>query len=368
MRDDVCTEWTPKSDPLRLSCITQGPASRNAVVLDRPRPKPRRCLRFGKHCAGSNTCPSFSSLDRESRPSLSVSCASLSFSVILGASPGIQALPSLLSVRRETHREHQPGFPPSVRMTDGEAGEHVAHFLPSVILGASPGIQALPSLLSVRREAHREHQPGFPPSVRMTDGEAGEHVAHFLPSVILGASPGIQALPSLLSVRRETHREHQPGFPPSVRMTDGEAGEHVAHFLPSVILGASPGIQALPSLLSVRRETHREHQPGFPPSVRMTDGEAGEHVAHFLPSVILGASPGIQALPSLLSVRRETHREHQPGFPPSVRMTDGKAGEHVAHFLPSVILGASPGIQALPSLLSVRRETSPQLTPQPTPS
>ena len=60
-------------------------------------------------------------------------------------------------------------------MTAGETGEPVAHFLPSVILGASPGIQALPSLPSVKREAHREHQPGFPPSVRMTDGEGGEN-------------------------------------------------------------------------------------------------------------------------------------------------------------------------------------------------
>ena len=47
----------------------------------------------------------------------------------------------------------------------------------------------------------------------------------------------------------------------------------------------------------------------------MTDGEGGEHDAHFLPSVILGASPGIQAL-----------------FLPPLSF--------------AVILGASPGIQS----------------------
>ncbi len=57
----------------------------------------------------------------------------------------------------------------------------------------------------------------------------------------------------------------------------------------------------------------------------MTAGETGEPVAHFLPSVILGASPGIQALPSLPSVRRETHREHQLGFPPAGE-NDGLGG------------------------------------------
>ncbi len=56
---------------------------------------------------------------------------------------------------------------------------------------------------------------------------------------------------------------------------------HVMHFLPSVILGASPGIQAI--ILRV--------------------------VPFFLPAVILGASPGIQFL----------IRKHQPGFPPMRR-------------------------------------------------
>ncbi len=78
-------------------------------------------------------------------------------------------------------------------------------------------------------------------------------------------------------------------------MTDGEAGEHVAHFLPSVIRwrwGGAPPAAHLP-----------------PPSV-------------FLPSVILGASPGIQALPFLLSVRREGRRRGgygvlQQGFTPT---------------------------------------------------
>ena len=54
------------------------------------------------------------------------------------------------------------------------------------------------------------------------------------------------------------------------------------------------------------------------------------------PSVILGASPGIQALLlSRLFFRRHSralpgnpvlHCEHQPGFPPSARMTDEKNG------------------------------------------
>ncbi len=54
---------------------------------------------------------------------------------------------------------------------------------------------------------------------------------------------------------------------------------------PSVILGASPGIQALLlSRLFFRRHSralpgnpvlHCEHQHGFPPSARMTDGESG---------------------------------------------------------------------------------------------
>ena len=97
-------------------------------------------------------------------------------------------------------------------MTAGEAGEHIAHFLPSVILGPCPGIQALPSLSSVRREARREHQPGFPPSARMTDWEAGENIAHFLPSVILGASPGIQAL-LLARLFFRRHSRALPGNP-----------------------------------------------------------------------------------------------------------------------------------------------------------
>ncbi len=78
--------------------------------------------------------PSFSSLARESRPPLSVSC--LSFSVILGASPGIQA--AIVGVVRV--------FLPSVILEPCSGIQAaivgvVRVFLPSVILGASPGIQ-----------------------------------------------------------------------------------------------------------------------------------------------------------------------------------------------------------------------------------
>ena len=89
---------------------------------------------------------------------------------------------------------------------------------------------------------------------------------------------------------------------------------------PSVILGASPGIQALLlSRLFFRRHSralpgnpvlHCEHQPRFPPSARMTEGEANGHSRVCLSfSVILGASPGIQVF----------RGKHQPGFPSRAR-------------------------------------------------
>ena len=68
----------------------------------------------------------------------------------------------------------------------------------------------------------------------------------------------------------------------------GEMHQFSGLFFLSVILEPCSGIQFLIDNTNLDSRL----------LARMTDWEGGEDVAHFLPSVILGASPGIQALPS----------------------------------------------------------------------
>ncbi len=93
-------------------------------------------------------------------------------------------------------------------------------FLPAVILGASPGIQALPSHSSGGKPADNTNMDSRL-LARMTDWESRCHSRALLGNPVL---------------QWET-----PTWIPAFGENDG------LDFLPAVILGASPGIQALPS-------------------------------------------------------------------------------------------------------------------------
>ena len=95
---------------------------------------------------------------------------------------------------------------------------------------------------------------------------------------------------------------------------------------PSVILGPCPGIQFLIG----------KNRTGFPPSVRMTEGKEGDgHFRAFFPfAVILVASTGIQSwsvlhfpTPSFSWPPRESSLGPHSGFPPAGENDGGEGGD-----------------------------------------
>ena len=173
--------------------------------------------------------PSFSGLDRES--SSSVGNTNLDSRLLARMTTGrVRVIPAVSFCCRHS------------RALIGNPGHHslCRAFFFAVILGASPGIQALPS--------HPLPPPSFSSLARESRPSFSVPCVFF--AVILGASPGIQALPS------------HPLPPPSFSSLDRESSSSV-------------GNTSLDSRLLARMTTGKDGEnDGRGRTVRMTDGKS----------------------------------------------------------------------------------------------